>query len=88
MEHGGEWVVKVVQKTLPFLVLGRLAEAHLMVFEGGPTHQQHLVLRAFHAVTELVSQVAGHGGNDGLRLGKSLFKGCVLPRTDSEMSDF
>ena len=39
-------------------------------------------------MTQLMGQIAGHGRNDALRLGKSLLKRAVLTGADSEVGNF
>src|SRR5680860_1796390 len=46
---GRERVVEVVQETLPFLVAGRLAEAHSVVLQRLPLDQQEVPRRVFDA---------------------------------------
>src|SRR5437868_10592439 len=82
-----ERVVEVVQQPAPLLVLGGLAESGLVVLHAAPAHQQHVVVITLQAALQFVAQIAGHGRNDALGLGKRRLERGALARPDLQLCD-
>src|SRR5688572_15953385 len=88
MEDGGKRVVEVMQKPLPVLVLRRLAEAHLVVGERVPAHQQEVMPFALEAALQLMRAIARHRGDDGLRLAKGRLERLRFSGLDLQLCGF
>ena len=50
MLHGGERLIKVMQKTSPPLVFRRLPEAYRVIFQIPPLDEQDITIRNFKAL--------------------------------------
>ena len=55
-----------MEEFFPGLVLGGLSEADGVVLEGFPVYEEDVSVFVFDAFFEVVVDVAGHGGDDGL----------------------
>ena len=83
-----ERIVKVMQERFPLLVIGRFAEAHRVILQRAPSHQQDVLVRLLQATLQVVAQLSGHARDDGLRLNECRFE-CVLFAGDHlQDSDF
>ena len=66
MFNGGKRLVEMMQQALPFLILGSTAEANGVRFQRFPAYEENVAIRNLDAALQLMRDVAGPRGNDGL----------------------
>ena len=88
VQHGWEWVIEVMKKRAPLLVLRRLAKAHLVMLNALPTHEQHVLVCTLQALLKLMAHVPGHRRNDALGLLEGGLKRLAVIWFDLKLCDF
>lgn len=78
----------MMQQLAPRLIARGLAKPDLMVIDGRPANQQHVVVSLLNALLKLVAEIAGHGRDDGLGGEERGFKFRALAWPDLELGDF
>jgi len=63
-----ERVIEVVQQGFPLLVLRGLAKTHLVVLQGGPAHQQHIVVWPLDPTLPIAAGLDANGSRNFLIL--------------------
>lgn len=77
-----------MQQLAPRLIARGLAKPDLVVFDGRPANQEHVVVSLLNALLKLVAEIAGHGRDDGLGDKERCFKLGALAWSDLELGDF
>lgn len=88
MQDRREWIVEVMQQLAPFLIAGGLAKPDLMVFDGRPANQEHVVVSLLDTLLKLVAEIARHGRDDGLGGEERGLKLGALAWPDLQLGDF
>lgn len=77
-----------MQQLAPRLIARGLTKPDLMVFDGLPANQEHVVVSLLNALLKLVAEIAGHGRDDGLGSEERGLKLSALAWADLQLGYF
>src|SRR5881394_4521202 len=67
VRHHREGIIEMMQLPFPFLIPRGAAKVNFVGCNRLPSHEKHVLARAFHTTLEFVRNVSRHLNDDGLR---------------------